>query len=61
MPLRLGVDEAATAWFTDLLGLGPTTGVALAIVRKVRVLFWTTAGGLLLIREGLFTHPDKQV
>jgi len=59
--LRLGVDEAATAWFTDLLGLGPTTGVALAIVRKVRVLFWTTAGGLLLIREGLFTHPDKQV
>lgn len=60
VPLRLGVDEAATAWFTDLLGLGPTTGVALAIVRKVRVLFWTTAGGLLLIREGLFTQPDKQ-
>ena len=53
VPLRLGVDEAATAWFTQLLGLGPTTGVALAIVRKVRMLFWTTAGGLLLIREGL--------
>lgn len=56
VPLRLGVDEAATAWFTDILGLGPATGVALAIVRKVRMLFWTTAGGLLLIREGLFAE-----
>jgi hypothetical protein len=53
VPLRLGVDEAATAWFTDILGLGPTTGVALAIVRKVRMLFWTASGGLLLVREGL--------
>ena len=60
VPLRLGVDEAATAWFTDLLGLGPTTGVALAIVRKVRMLFWTTTGGLLLIREGLSARPEKQ-
>ena len=59
VPLRLGVDEAATAWFTDILGLGPTTGVALAIVRKVRILFWTAAGGLLLIREGL-TAPERQ-
>jgi len=54
VPLRLGVDEAATAWFTGLLGLGPSTGVAIAIVRKVRMLFWTAAGGILLIREGLF-------
>jgi hypothetical protein len=53
VPLRLGVDEAATAWFTRILGLGPTTGVALAIVRKVRMLFWTGIGALLMIREGL--------
>jgi len=56
VPLRLGVDEAASAWFTGILGLGPTTGVALAIVRKVRVLFWTAVGGVLLIREGLFAE-----
>ena len=56
VPLRLGVDEAATAWFTRILGLGPTTGVAIAIVRKVRMLFWTGVGGVLLIREGLFAE-----
>ena len=56
VPLRLGVDEAATAWFTGILGLGPTTGVAIAIVRKVRMLFWTAVGGVLLIREGLFAE-----
>jgi hypothetical protein len=60
VPLRLGVDEAATAWFTDLLGLGPTTGVALAIVRKVRMLFWTASGGVLLIREGLVRGDEKR-
>lgn len=56
VPLRLGVDEAATAWFTGILGLGPTTGVAIAIVRKVRMLFWTAIGGVLLVREGLFAE-----
>jgi hypothetical protein len=55
VPLRLGVDEAASAWFTEILGLGPKTGVALAIIRKVRMLFWSGTGGILLIREGLFT------
>jgi hypothetical protein len=53
VPLRLGVDEAGTAVFAQVLGLGTQTGVALAIVRKVRVLFWTAAGGILLVREGL--------
>ena len=53
VPLRLGVDEAATALFTQVLGLGANTGVALAIVRKARVLFWTTVGGILLVRSGI--------
>jgi lysylphosphatidylglycerol synthase-like protein len=52
VPLRLGVDEAGTALFTQVLGLGPNTGVAVAIVRKARVLFWTAAGGVLLVRAG---------
>ena len=54
VPLRLGVDEAGTAVFTQVLGLGSQTGVTLAIVRKARVLFWTAAGAVLLLREGLF-------
>jgi len=54
VPLRLGVDEAATAFLTQqVLGLGARTGLSTAIVRKVRVLFWAIAGGLVLVREGL--------
>jgi Lysylphosphatidylglycerol synthase TM region len=54
VPLRLGVDEAATATLTQqVLGLGAATGVSMALVRKVRMLFWALAGGLLLVREGL--------
>jgi len=54
VPLRLGVDEAATAFLTQqVLGLGLRTGTTIAIVRKVRMLFWAGAGGLVLVREGL--------
>jgi hypothetical protein len=54
VPLRLGVDEAATAFLTQqVLGLGARPGLSTAIVRKVRVLFWAIAGGLVLVREGL--------
>ena len=53
VPLRLGVDEAGTALFTQVLGLGANTGAAIAIVRKARVLFWTAVGAVLLVRSGL--------
>lgn len=53
IPLRLGVDEAATAYISDVLGLGTTRGLSVAIIRKLRMLFWAIAGGVLLVREGL--------
>jgi Lysylphosphatidylglycerol synthase TM region len=54
VPLQLGVNEAGTAFITQqVLGLGARTGLSMAIVRKVRVLFWAIAGGLVLVREGL--------
>lgn len=53
VPLRLGVDEVGTAGFAILIGMSPNTGLALAIIRKARMLFWAAAGGLLLVREGL--------
>jgi hypothetical protein len=56
VPLRLGVDEVGTAWFATLIGLPYKTGLTLAIIRKARMLFWTAAGGLLLVREGLSTR-----
>jgi hypothetical protein len=53
VPLRLGVDEAGTAGFAALIGVAPKTGLALAIIRKARMLFWAATGGVLLVREGL--------
>ena len=44
VPARVGVDEAGSALLTTALGMGSASGVALAIVRKVRVLFWTAMG-----------------
>ncbi|MBI2832849.1 MAG: flippase-like domain-containing protein [Acidobacteria bacterium] len=52
VPLRLGVDEAGTGLMTSALQLGSAAGVTLAIVRKARVLFWTTIGVVLLVRRG---------
>lgn len=60
IPLRLGVDEAGTAYVAQLLGLSTRTGLAIAIVRKMRMLFWSLAGGALLIREG-FIHRATQL
>ena len=53
VPMRIGVDEAGTAAFAELLAFGTAAGVTLAIVRKARMLVWTTAGVGLLVRRGL--------
>ena len=53
VPMRLGVDEAGTGGLTLVLGYSITDGVTLAIVRKMRVLFWTGIGLVLLARRGL--------
>ena len=53
VPMRVGVDEAVTGWFTKALLLGTTSGVSLAIVRKARVVVWTIIGVVLLVRRGL--------
>ena len=48
VPLRVGIDEAASGAFAALVGVNPVTGVALALVRKVRSLFWMGAGLALI-------------
>lgn len=53
VPLRMGVDEAGSALITSVLGMGTASGVTLAVVRKARVLFWSAAGIVLMIRRGL--------
>jgi hypothetical protein len=53
VPMRVGVDEMGTARFTDALKFGATAGVTLAIVRKARIVVWTTVGVVLLVQRGL--------
>jgi hypothetical protein len=53
VPMRLGVDEAQTAWLANALGYASAAGVTLAIVRKMRVAFWTAVGVLILTLRGL--------
>ena len=44
VPMRVGVDEASAALTATRLALNPSTGLMLALVRKLRVLFWTALG-----------------
>jgi hypothetical protein len=44
VPFRIGVDEALTGALAPVLALDPAAGVALAVVRKIRNLFWTGVG-----------------
>lgn len=51
IPFRLGVDEVGTGIVSQVLGYGTTVGVTLAIVRKARVLCWSSLGIVLFIRH----------
>lgn len=44
VPYRLGVDEAGSAVVARALGFDPAIGVALALVRRLRILFWNAIG-----------------
>jgi hypothetical protein len=44
VPYRLGVDEAGTALVARALALDPALGVALALVRRVRILVLNAIG-----------------
>lgn len=58
VPMRLGVDEAGTGMLAVVLNYSSATGVTMALVRKVRVLFWTAIGVALLARRGLSARVD---
>jgi hypothetical protein len=48
VPALVGVDEAGTGLVTEVLGLGRPAGVALAIIRKIRMFCWIGVGLLFL-------------
>jgi hypothetical protein len=54
VPFRIGIDEALSGAAAPALALNPAAGVALAVVRKVRNLFWTGIGLAVIA-----AHPSK--
>jgi len=53
VPFRIGVDEAASGGIAPVLAVAAAAGVALAVVRKVRMLFWSGVGLLLIAAHPL--------
>ena len=50
VPYRLGIDEAGSGAVSQVLGLGPATGVTLALVRRLRIIVLNVIGLMKLIR-----------
>src|SRR5437899_4159544 len=51
VPMRIGVDEASSSFVAGHVSLDPATGLTLALVRKLRLLFWSAVGLALLVRR----------
>jgi hypothetical protein len=54
VPFRIGVDEASSGALAPLLALDPTAGVTLAVIRKIRNLFWSGVGLVIVA-----AHPAQ--
>ena len=52
VPYRLGIDEAGSGAVSQALGLGPATGVTLALVRRLRIIVLNAFGLLKLVHGG---------
>jgi len=50
VPFRVGVDEAGAAVVAAAIGVPVSDAVALALVRKLRILVWNGAGLTVLAR-----------
>jgi hypothetical protein len=48
VPLKIGVDELGSGLVTAALGYGSALGVTMGVIRKIRVLFWSVVGLVLL-------------
>ena len=55
VPFRIGIDEAITGAVSPMLAVNPAAGVTLAVVRKVRGLFWAGIGLVVIA-----AHPSKR-
>jgi hypothetical protein len=58
VPMRIGVDEGGAALLLNTIGYGAAEGVSLAIIRKIRMLFWVTVGLVIVSRYSLSSKKD---
>lgn len=59
VPGTIGVYEGSTEIILQTLGFAAATGVALALVRKAAIVFWTSIGLLVLTRRAVPRAWDK--
>ena len=55
IPFRLGIDEMFSGGMATMLGWPVATGVALALIKKVRSIVWVGVGLILIA-----AHPSRE-
>jgi hypothetical protein len=51
VPYRLGIDEMGSGAIAQVLGLGPATGVTLALIRRLRIIVLNAIGLVILVQK----------
>jgi hypothetical protein len=59
IPGTIGAYEGGNSLILQMLGLGAGAGVALALVRRGGILFWTLIGGIILLWRGAKTSVEQ--
>jgi hypothetical protein len=57
LPMRVGVDEVGSSLAAGQVQLSAATGLTLALVRKLRLLFWSAIGLALSVRRLPWATP----
>jgi hypothetical protein len=60
VPLGLGVQEGAAAATLQAIGHAASEGVSLAVIRRIRTLFWAAAGLLFWARYSIVSPADEK-
>jgi hypothetical protein len=60
VPFRIGVDEALSGAIAPSLALNPAAGVSLAVVRKVRSVFWSLIGLAIVAAHPTTSSPAER-
>lgn len=60
VPFLIGVDEAGAQFIGETIAAGAGVGITLAIIRKGRILFWTSIGLALILKRGLSFKDIQQ-